>query len=140
MTDGTNKMDCDRLDLFAKPQKVQAKSTTEPALADPDADPFEMTAEKGVPNTIVIGNGLELDNALATGNVVIDRREKPEGPSEKVFCEKAFFNSKNMTVECTGTEEVRPRAEGAGKKHYADKFTIFLKDEHLESSGETVTR
>lgn len=140
MTDGTSKMDCDRLDLFAKPQKVQAKSTTEPALADPDADPFEMTAEKGVPNTIVIGNGLELDNALATGNVVIDRREKPEGPSEKVFCEKAFFNSKNMTVECTGTEEVRPRAEGAGKKHYADKFTIFLKDEHLESSGETVTR
>ena len=140
MTDGTNKMDCDRLDLFAKPQKVQPGSTSEPALADPDADPFELTAEKSVPNSIAVGNGLELDNALATGNVVIDRREKPQGPSEKVFCERAFFNGGNMTIECTGNETVRPRAEGSGKKHYADKFTIFLKDERLESSGETVTK
>ena len=140
MSDGSNKMNCNKLELFAKPQPAAAAAGAPQQPSDPDADPFELPAEKGVPNSIVVGNGLELDSALATGNVVIDRREKPNGSGEKVFCERAFFNSKGMTIECTGDEKSRPRAEGAGKKHYAEKFTIFLKDERLESTGETITK
>ena len=141
MADSTgSKMECDKLELYAKPQKSALGKAPAAATEDPDADPFELTAEKSVPNSLVVGNGLELDNALATGKVMIDRRAAPRGPRQKIFCERAFFNSKEMTLECTGDEKYRPHVEGAGKKHYAEKFTVFLKDERLESSGATVTK
>lgn len=139
MTDGINRMNCDKLELFAKPQKTAAAAPEKAVADDPDADPFALPVEKGIPPSIVIGKGLELDRAVASGNVVIDRREKPDAEGEKVYCERAVFESSAQTVVCTGSENNRPKAVGTGKTHTADKFTIFLKDEHMESSGDTVT-
>lgn len=139
MTDGTNKMNCNKLELFAKPQKTAAYMSEKPADADPDADPFALPVEKGVPRSIVVGKGLELDRAVASGNVVIDRREKPDVEGEKVYCERAVFEGTSQTVVCTGSKNNRPKAVGSGKTHTADKFTIFLQDEHMESSGDTIT-
>ena len=139
MTDGASKMNCDKLEFFAKPQKTTGATAGKAAADDPDADPFALPVEKGVPPSVVIGKGLELDRAVASGNVVIDRREKPDIEGEKVYCERAVFDGNAQTIVCTGSENNRPKAVGSGKTHTADKFTIFLKDEHMESSGDTVT-
>jgi hypothetical protein len=49
------------------------------------------------------------------------------------------FEGTSQTVVCTGSKNNRPKAVGSGKTHTADKFTIFLQDEHMESSGDTIT-
>ena len=133
LTDGASRMNCEKLELFSK---LQQKQTPDSAI---DADPFDLPAENGVPSTIAIGNGLELDRAIATKNVVINRRENALEEGTTVYCDRAFFNSSAMTVECTSTDGRRPKAVNSGKTHSSDKFTIFLKDERIESSGEAIT-
>ena len=143
MTDGTNQMNCDKLEFFAR-RKAAPPAVKEPVIpadpnSDPDADPFDLPADKGVPRTIAIGNGLELDRSIATGNVIIHRTLPFGQEGEKLYCDRAFFNSENMTVECTGENGNLPCVTGSGKTHKADKFTLHLRDERLESSGTTVT-
>ena len=133
ITDGASRMDCEKLELFSRLQKKQT-----PAAAV-DSDPFDLPAENSVPSAIALGNGLELDRAVATEKVVINRRDNAVEECTTVYCDRAFFNSSNMTVECTSTDGRRPRAVNSGKTHTSDKFTIFLKDERLESTGDAVT-
>lgn len=133
VTDGASRMNCEKLELFSKLQQQQ--QSQEAAM---DADPFDLPSENSVPSTIAIGNGLELDRAIATRNVVINRRENALDEGTTVYCDRAFFNSSAMTVECTSADGKRPRAVNSGKTHSADKFTIFLKDERLESSGDAI--
>ena len=133
ITDGSSRMDCEKLELFTRNAVPQSAGTA--AAADIDADPFDLPAENSVPSVIAVGNGLELDRAVASDNVVIDRRDPLGKGNVKVFCERAFFASGMMTVECTGTPERRPRAESFGKTHEADKFILHLKDERLETVG-----
>ena len=133
LTDGASRMNCEKLELFSKLQQQQPRK---PAVDD---DPFDLPSENAVPSTIAIGNGLELDRAIATEEVVINRRENAVDAGTTIYCDRAFFNSSDMTVECTSTEGRRPRAVNSGKTHSSDKFTLFLKDERLESSGDAVT-
>lgn len=134
VTDGESRMDCGRLEFFAVPQKTAAAKKS-----DPDADPFDLPSEGSVPSEIIVGQGLALDRAVATENVVFNRRKQGEKEGVKLNCDKAFFNARSMTIECTGTEGRRPKAEGMGKTHSAEKFTIYLKDERIESSGDSIT-
>lgn len=141
ITDGASRMDCGKLELFTKTtQKSTPQKEKTSAAADPDADPFDLPTENSVPSTIALGNGLELEKAVASDNVVIHRRPNPLEKGEKLFCDRAFFNSSSMTIECTGTESRRPMVEGSGRTHSSDKFTIYLKDERIESTGDSVTQ
>ena len=135
ITDGASRMNCEKLELFAKkqPDETTAVASSE---NDPDSDPFELPAENSVPSTIALGNGLALDRAVASEEVIINRRSSALEEGEKIYCDRAVFNSSAMSVECTSDDGKRPRLEGAGKTHRADKFTIFLKDERIESSGD----
>ena len=139
LSDGGSRMDCEKLSLFAKVQKavqtVGKNGQTDPD-ADPDADPFAIQSENSVPSSVILGNGLELDRAIASENVVIDRKKPGSTDSEKLYCDQALFDSSKMTVECTSADGRRPKVEGMGKTHFSDKFTIHLKDERIESSGE----
>ncbi|MBR2373928.1 MAG: hypothetical protein IKA87_06825 [Lentisphaeria bacterium] len=136
LSDGTSKMDCEKLELFAKRSAAAQTTSAQAKISDIDDDPFDLPAENSVPSTIAIGNGLELDRAIASDNVVLDRRD-PSGKADgKVYCSKALFESSEMTVVCTGTPEERPKAVSSGKTHEADKFVIHLKDERIESIGE----
>ena len=144
MTDGTNKMNCDKLEFFArvKPAEPAVKEPVipaDPTNSNPDADPFELPTDKGVPRNIMIGDGLELERSIATGNVIIHRTLPFGQEGEKLYCDRAFFNSQEMTVECTGGNGNLPCVTGSGKTHSAEKFTLYLLDERLESSGKTVT-
>ena len=143
ITDGTSRMDCEKLELFTKVAKGTSpaeKKAAPAAAADPDADPFDLPSENAVPSTIALGNGVELEKAIASENVIVHRKSAPEEKGEKVYCDRAFFNSADMTIECTSTDGRRPYAEGVGRTHTSDKFTIHLKDERIESSGDAVTR
>lgn len=139
MTDGSSRMDCEKLEFFTR-KSTPALPVSGPAPADIDDDPFDLPAENSVPRVIAIGKGLELDRAIASNNVVIDRRDPDGKANAKVFCEQAFFRSQAMTVECTGTPEQRPKAESSGKTHEADKFILHLKDERIESIGEGIIK
>ncbi|MBO5792045.1 MAG: hypothetical protein J6S54_06180 [Lentisphaeria bacterium] len=139
VTDGSSRMNCEKLELFAKllPQGAAAAAATAAANSDPDADPFDLPAENSVPSTIALGNGLALDRSEATEDVVINRRPNAVEPGETIYCDRAEFKSSSMTIECTSLDGKRPKAVSSGKTHSADKFTIFLKDERIESSGDT---
>lgn len=134
VTDGSSRMNCEKLELFAKLLPQDAAAAT--ASNDPDADPFDLPAENSVPSTIALGNGLALDRSVATEEVVINRRPNAIEEGETIYCDRAEFKSSSMTIECTALEGKRPRAVSTGKTHSADKFTLFLKDERIESSGD----
>ena len=139
ITDGSSTMKCQKLEFFAKAKRPETPGAVKFDAA-PDADPFELPSENSVPSTIALGNGLELDRAIASEDVVINRRSNALEKGETIYCDQALFNSSTMTVECTSADGRRPRAVGQGKTHSSDKFTIFLKDERIESSGEAVTK
>ena len=139
ITDGSSRMSSEKLELFAKllPQEAAAAAAAAAASSDPDADPFDLPAENSVPSTIALGNGLALDRSVATDDVVINRRPNAIEEGETIYCDRAEFKSSAMTIECTSHDGKRPRAVSTGKTHTADKFTLFPKDERIESSGET---
>ena len=139
ITDGSSTMKCQKLEFFAKAKRPETPGAVKFDAA-PDADPFELPSENSVPSTIALGNGLELDRAIASEDVVINRRSNALEKGETIYCDQALFNSSTMTGACTSADGRRPKAVGQGKTHTSDKFTIFLKDERIESSGEAVTK
>lgn len=146
MTDEQNRLDCEELTFYAKPAAAAAAAaatgTQKPAapVEDVDADPFELPVENKVPSSVVLGNGLELDRAVAKEKVVLRQKKDSEESNRKFLCDQAEFRSSDMTIVCTGTEEERPSVETGFKVHEADKFVLHLKDERLETIGDVITR
>ena len=145
MTDEQNRLDCEELTFYAKTAARTAAAAGDPAqkpapVEDVDADPFELPVENKVPSSVVLGNGLELDRAVAREDVVLRQKKGSEESDRKFVCHRAEFKSSDMTIVCTGTEDERPSVETEFKVHEADKFILHLKDERLETVGDVVTR
>jgi len=147
MTDAQNRLDCEELTFYAKTATGAAAAaagtgTRKPAapVEDVDADPFDLPVENKVPSSVVLGNGLELDRAVAREKVVLRQKKGSEESDRKFVCDRAEFKSSDMTIVCTGTEEERPSVETEFKVHEADKFILHLKEERLETVGDVITR
>ena len=145
MTDEQNRLNCEELTFFAKTAARTAAAAGNPAqkpapAEDVDADPFELPVENKVPSSVVLGNGLELDRAVAREDVVLRQKKGSEESDRKFVCDRAEFKSSDMTIVCTGTEDARPSVETEFKVHEADKFILHLRDERLETVGDVVTR
>ena len=143
MTDEQSRLDCEELTFYAKPAAAAAGTgARKPAapVEDVDADPFELPVENKVPSSVVLGNGLELDRAVAREKVVLRQKKGSEESDRKFLCDRAEFRSSDMTIVCTGTEEERPSVETEFKVHEADKFILHLRDERLETIGDVITR
>ena len=147
MTDEENRLDCEELTFYAKPAAGVAAAAAgtgakKPAapVEDVDADPFELPVENKVPSSVVLGNGLEMDRAVAREKVVLRQKKGSEESDRKFVCDRAEFRSSDMTIVCTGTEEERPSVETGFKVHEADKFIIHLREERLETVGDVITR
>ena len=145
MTDEQNRLNCEELTFYAKAASAAAAAAGDPGqkpapVEDVDADPYDLPVENKVPSSVVLGNGLELDRAVAKDDVVLRQKKGSEESDRKFVCERAEFKSSDMTVVCTGTEEERPSVETEFKVHEADKFILHLRDERLETIGDVVTR
>lgn len=129
-------LDCEDLYLYAKDVKPAA-SDAAARLAALDEDPFAASEPTPVPQVISLGDGKELDRAVALNNVVLIRRP-PAGGEQRVTGKKAEYFVARRLVELTGEPpeyaqvvDTNPQNNGRG-----EKITVFLDRESVAFDGQ----